>query len=159
VTTLRFVVILTLVAALAGCEKNYDLPRLQDEALATAKAYQVRLDELAHRAEVLRERARPRPEVISVGVPAQVFRHAVSVIEEYRRTLQQVPGGVQQDVATGDPKRLHKRIDGLRERFEHAVIEATSELDAVESALALAEQGLSARGAEPGSDGSAAPIR
>jgi hypothetical protein len=73
-------------------------------------------------------------------------------------------------VTNSNPEELQKLIDATREHFETGVIEATSELSAVESWLAVAEQRRSAPAAppvpEPGADepapvapGSDAPIR
>jgi DNA-binding IclR family transcriptional regulator len=155
VNTLRLVVILALLAA---CDTPSDLPHLQDQAHAVAKDYERRLDELARRVERIRRRGSALPaEVLSTGNIGRVFRHAVSVIDEYRRTLQQVPGVIQGDVKAGDPRKLQQRIASIRERFGHAVTEATSELGAVESALAIAEREGPPQ--VPPDDPDAAPIR
>jgi hypothetical protein len=166
VNTLRAVVVLTVLAAV-GCEKTNDLPRMHDEVLATRTAYQQRFDELARRAEALRQRTAALPPD-ALRDATGVFRHATGTIEEYRRNLQQVPTMAEAGVKSGDPGQLEKLIDSMRERFEHGMTEVTAELSAVESAIALAEQRQTAPrvpppSAEPAttddSQGSAAPIR
>lgn len=138
---------LTALAALTlgACEKRSDLPRMKDEALATAKSYQHRFDELAQRLEALSQRARTMPDALAQGGAGPAFRRAQGRIEEYRRNLQQVPSLVDTGMQTGKPEEMMKLIDGLRERFEHGVVETTSELSAAESQLALAAHHISPR--------------
>ena len=145
--SLRGVVLVTLLALLvasvaSGCEKPNDLPRLQDEAVATAKIYQRRLDELSHRAAVVGPRVAALPADAPDATRArQIYQQAVSTIDERRRELQQqLPLGVQAGMKSGNPDELARLIDRTRESQGRAVIEATAGLSAVESWIAIAEQ-------------------
>jgi len=144
VNSLRGVVLVTLLALLvaSGCEKPNDLPRLQDEAVATAKIYQRRLDELSHRAAVVGPRVAALPADAPDATRArQIYQQAVSTIDERRRELQQqLPLGVQAGMKSGNPDELARLIDRTRESQGRAVIEATAGLSAVESWIAIAEQ-------------------
>jgi len=162
--------VLTIVLALAvasGCEKTNDLPRLQEEALATAKRYQERFDELAHRAEAIGKRARTLPPSSQNSSDAQrVYGLAIRAISQARASLTQVPRQVEDEVserapgAPGKPpealakrrETLVKRIDNLREDSDQAMLEATADLSAVESWVTFAEQRPDAPPPAPGSD-------
>lgn len=166
----------TLLAwiAASGCGKTNDVPRLKDEALATARAYQQRFDELAHRAEVIGRRGNTLPpDTLNSADAQRVYRQAQGKLEEYRRNLQQAPALVEAGVKSGSSEALHKLIDSWHERFEGGVIETTSELAAVEGWISSAEQRQGAAriapappasepvtgDAAPAAPGSAAPIR
>jgi hypothetical protein len=138
------------VIAASGCARTDDLPRLQDEALAVARTYQQRFDELGERAEALRQRgAALPPEVLSASKAGPTFRSALSRLTEYRSKLQQVPASLKTAAAAGD-RAVMKLIDELRHDLERGRIETISELAAVESAIAAAErQPAGARGAPP----------
>jgi hypothetical protein len=172
VNSLRGAVLVTLLALLvaSGCEKPNDLPRLQDEAVATAKIYQQSLDELAHRAAVLGPRVAALPaDAPDAARARQIYQQALSTIEERRRELQQqLPLGVQAGMKSGNPDEIARLIDRTREGQERAVTEATAELSAVESWIAIAEQrqiapraaaAPSAREPDDRPSGSQAPIR
>jgi hypothetical protein len=125
--------LVALSILLAACEKPNDIPRMQDEALALAKSYQDRFDDLAHRAQAI------HPERLTSLDAQRAYQQASSRLIRSRNDLRQVPLAVQAGVKSG-PEELQKLIDSMRERFEGAVIQANDELDAVESAVALAEQ-------------------
>jgi len=132
---------LLALAAAAGCEKTNDIPRLQEEAVATAKSFQERFDELAHRAEAIGKRARALPPSSQTnGNAGRLFGLAVRAITESRQALSRVQAEVKEDVDKGAPEALLKRIDELRETKEKAIIEATGDLAAVESWVAFTEQ-------------------
>jgi len=144
VRSLRVVAPVTLLAFLVagGCEKPNDLPRLQDEAVATAKLYQQRVDELSHRAAVIGPRVAALASAAPDGARArQAYQQALAAIEDRRRDLQQqLPLGVQGAMKSGNPDELARLIDRLREVQERSATEATSRLSAVESWVAIAEQ-------------------
>jgi hypothetical protein len=128
-----------LLLAVSGCEKANDVPRLQDEARATAKAYQERFDELGHRAEAISKRGNTLR--VENSVDAQVaYRAAVTTLGENRRILQGLPARIDASGGTGDPDALPKLIDSVRERFENAVRLINWNLDAVESWIHIAER-------------------
>jgi hypothetical protein len=137
-------VLATVVGALlaaSGCEKANDVPRLQDEARATAKAYQDRFDELSRRAERISKRGNTlRADAPHSADAQRVYRQAVSTLEDNRRILQGLPTRIQAGASPEDPDALPKLIDTVSERFENAVIEINAELDAVESWIGVAEQ-------------------
>jgi hypothetical protein len=154
VSTLRVVALVALLASLAvaACEKPNDLPRLQDEAVATAKLYQQRLDELSHRAAAIGPRVAALASDAPDGARArQAYQQALATIEDRRRDLrQQLPPAVQAAMKSGNPEELARLIDRLREVQEHSATEATSKLSAAESWVAIAEQRQSApRAAAP----------
>jgi hypothetical protein len=137
------VALVVLLAGLlaAGCEKPNDLPRLHDEATATAKIFQHRLDELAHRASAIGPRVSALPSDLPDAARArQLHQQALTTIEERRRDLQQLPLGVQAGIKAGSPRDIMRLIDRTREVQEMSATEATAELSAVESWVALAEQ-------------------
>lgn len=153
-SSLRVVALVALLAFLvaAGCEKPNDLPRLQDEAVATAKLYQHRVDELSQRAAAIGPRVAALASAAPDGARArQAFQQALAAIEDRRRDLQQqLPLGVQAAMKSGNPDELARLIDRVREVQEHSATEATSQLSAVESWVAIAEQRQSApRAAAP----------
>lgn len=166
-------ILLALIAA-SGCDKTNDVPHLKDEALATAKDYQQRFDELAHRAEAIGRRGSTLPpDTLNSAGAQRVYRQAQGKLEEYRRNVQQAPALVEAGVKSGSPEELHKLIASWHERFEGGVVETTSALTAVESWIASTEQRQGAPqiapappapepvtgDAPPAEPGSAAPIR
>ncbi|HSS02319.1 MAG TPA: hypothetical protein VLM79_34910 [Kofleriaceae bacterium] len=137
-----------------GCEKPNDLPRLQDEAVATAKILQHRLDELSHRAAAIGPRVAQLPSDLPDAAHARrLHQQALTTIEERQRDLQQLPRGIQAGMKAGSPEDLMRLIDRTREVQERSATEASAELSAVESWVALAEQRQSAPapGAAPSS--------
>ena len=139
-TNLHAVVSLPLLSALvalftaSGCEKVNDVPHLKDEALTMASGYQERFDDLAHRAAAI------NPDRLTTTEVQRVYLQAKSTIDRFRNDVRQLPVQAQTSAANGNPEDLQKLIDVTRERFEGGVIEATTELTAVENWLAAAEQ-------------------
>ena len=126
------------------------MPRLQDEARATAKSYQERFDELSRRAERISKRGNTlRADAPHSADAQRVYRKAVSTLEDNRRILQGLPTRIQAGASPEDPDALPKLIDTVSERFEHAVIEINANLDAVESWIGVAEQQQGSRSAPP----------
>jgi hypothetical protein len=156
---------LLVVAAASGCEKASDVPRLQDEALEVAKAYQSRLDELTRRADAI------RPEQLSAVDARSAYGQARGTLDRVRSELRQVPLTVRDTAKSGTPEQLQKLIATLREHCESGVIDATSKLAAVESWLAMPEHPGDGQppapsppepvpgDPQPGDPGSAAPDR
>ncbi|MGH2899336.1 MAG: hypothetical protein ACRDMZ_11725 [Solirubrobacteraceae bacterium] len=130
-----------------GCEKPNDLPRLQDEAVATGRIFQHRLDELSHRAAAIGPRVSALPSDLPDAAQARrLHQQALSTIEDRRRDLQQLPLGVQAGIQAGSPGELMRLIDRTRDAQERSATEVTAELSAVESWVALAEQRQGAPG-------------
>jgi hypothetical protein len=130
-----------LTAAAAACDRPSDLPRKHDEILATVRAYQGRFDELKRRADDVeqRDRALP-PATLNSAATQHMLAVARTTIDQSRAYTQQVPAMLDSWMKSGDVRELQKLLDAMRERLDNAVIEATSDLDAVESWTALAEQ-------------------
>jgi len=163
VTNLHAVVSLPVLSALlalctaSGCEKVNDVPRLKDEALTMASGYQERFDDLAHRAAAI------KPDRLTTSEAQRVYLQAKSTIDRFQNDVRQLPVQAQTSAANGNAEDLQKLIDMTRERFEDGVIEATSELTAVENWLAAADQHGAPRAPappaapEPGTEDPAAP--
>lgn len=137
-----FAVIATLGAALAAsCTKPDDLPRWQDEVRSTAANYQRRYDELRERAEAIEHRRRALPQDTLEAASAQhTLGQARSMIEDRLGLLSGVSAQLKAWVARGDTSELQNRLDEMRHRLETGEVEATAELAAVESWVAIAEQ-------------------
>jgi hypothetical protein len=152
VSNFRAVVFLPVLALLAasGCEKTNDLPRLQDEALATQASYQARTDELVQRANTVAQRfaALPR-DLPDANIAQRTFLAARSVIERTRLTLRQVPKRVEDGVKTGKTDELGKLVGSLHDELELSMRDATTQLSAIESWVAIAEQRKSAAATAP----------
>lgn len=143
VSNFRAVVFLSMFALLAvsGCEKVNDLPRLQEEALATQASYQERTDELVQRANAVAQRFAALPRDLPDTMLAQrTFLQARAVLERTRLTLRQVPKQVEDRVKTGKTDELAKLVGSLHDELEISLREARSELSAIESWAAIAEQ-------------------
>jgi hypothetical protein len=125
---------------LVACDAPSDLPHLQDTARAMVKDFENRFDDLARRVELIRHRGSALPaEVLSTGNAGRVFRHAVTVLEEYRRLLQRVPSDIQ-GAAQGGARKVMHAIDTNRENLRRGAAEVTAELGAVEAAIAISER-------------------
>jgi hypothetical protein len=160
--------LLVAVLAASGCKKPNDLPRLQDEAVATAKIFQHRVDELSRRAAALGPRVGALTADVPDGATARgLYQQARATIEARRRDLQQqLPRGLEIAKQHGNPEELAQLIGRLRETQERSATEADSALSAVESWLAIAEQRqLAPRSAPdpgdraPGASGSQPPVQ
>jgi hypothetical protein len=149
-SVLRFALLawLGLAAPASGCDRPQDQPLLQQEVLATARDYDRRLDELQQRADELDRRRRALPHDTLDSAPAEhSLAQARSAIEDRRGYLQ----GVRARLAGGKPgsvRELHGLLDELRARLDDGVVEASAELEAVESWVAIAAQPQRA-GAQP----------
>jgi len=137
---LRSLVALPLLAVLAaaGCEKTNDVPRMQDDAQAVAKTYQDEIDDLARRAQATGRRigALP-PEALSNSAVQHTFQEAAGILTRTRNDLRQIPVRIR---AGTDPEELQKLIADLHEKIGDSVREATSDVSAIESWVAVVEQ-------------------
>ena len=142
--------VLGILLAVSACARPHDLPQLQEEARVVKDGYQERLDELVRRAQAISKRGETlRADAANSAEAQRVYRHALSVLEDNRRFLMQVPASIDTAARSGEPAALSKLIDALRERLEHAVLEVNAELDAVESWIGVAEQQQGSRSAAP----------
>jgi hypothetical protein len=134
---------LVLFVMLAGsaCSRPDDLRRKHDEVLATAVAYQSRFDELKRRADEIDQRVRALPPATLNSAATQRTLAVVrTTIDQNRAYLRQVPTMTLAWMTSGEVRELQKLLDAMRQRLEDSVIEATSDVAAVESWTALAEQ-------------------
>ncbi len=139
----------------AGCDKPNDQPVLQQDVLATAKAYERRLDELSDRADDLDRRRRAVPhDTLDAAAAEHDLGLARSAIEDRRGYLR----GVRARVAgePGSVVALHALLDEIHARLDAGLIEATAELGAVEGWLASAAR-LPRAGAQPAAEPEPAP--
>jgi len=144
------------VLAASGCEKTNDLPRLKDEALATAKTYQEQLDDLMHRAQMVGQRLTTLPaQALNSAVAQRTYQGASSVLARTRNDLQQVANQAQAGAASGKREVLERLIADLHDRTDGAIREAGSGLAAVESWVAITEQRTAAPAAAPAGAGAA----
>ena len=149
-----------LLAALAvsGCEKANDLPRLKDEALATAKTYQEQVDDLAHRAQVVGHRLSTLPaQALNSATAQRAYQGASSVLARTRNDLQQVAVRAQTGATSGKREDLERLIAELHQRTDDAIREAGSGIAAVESWVAIAEQRQRASAGAGGAAGATVP--
>jgi hypothetical protein len=128
---------LALTVGVPGCDKPSDQPLLQQEALATAREYDHRLDELQERADQIERRLRALLGATLDSAPAEHrFSQARAAIGERRGYLTGVRarlGG-----APGSVAELHALLDEMRARLDGGVREAVDDLAAVESWIATA---------------------
>jgi len=130
-----------VLLAVSGCERTNDLPRLQDEVLATQTRYQARTDELVQRANAVAQRFAALPRDLPDTMVAQrTFLQARAALDRTRMRLRQVPQQVQAGVKAGKTEELDKLIGSLHQELDAAMREATGELSAIESWVAIVEQ-------------------
>jgi len=142
--------------AVAGCDKSNDLPRMKEEALATAKSYQEQVDDLTRRAQAIGKRAATLPSQALNSASAQkTYQQAVSVLGRARNDLQQIPVRVQAGTADKS-EELARLLADLHERTDDAIREASGGLAAVESWVAIAEQRQPASSGTAGATSAAA---
>jgi hypothetical protein len=170
----RLIAVLAVLAA-SACGRANDLPRMQDEVLATAVSYQGRFDELKQRADAADARLRALPQDTASAAARHQLELARTTIAQDLGQLQQVPTLLPAWMRSENPRELMAGwLDTRRAALEAGLTEATSEIAAVESWAAAAEQRGGAPAApaapppaaetapddrEPQTDGSGAPIR
>lgn len=173
---LRLAVLLVLLGAPA-CDKPNDLPRMQDELLASVQEYQARFDELKRRADAIEPRTHALPQDTATASALHTLGLARTAIEQCLGQLSQVPQLLPAWLSSKDVRSpLQAWLSDQRHELEATAIEATSEIEAVESWTFVAEQRAEApRSAAapptpepaapeagdhaPEADGSGAPIR
>jgi hypothetical protein len=142
---------------------------MHDEAVAAAREYDARLDDLKRRADELDHRRAALPhDSLSSASADHTLGQARSVLEDQRGYLRGVRTKLQKP---GTKAELQALIDELRHRLGDSITEATSEISAVESWVAIAERQRTAVAQRPAppepptddrapeTDRSGAPIR
>jgi hypothetical protein len=155
--------------AAAGCDTPQDAPRMHDEAVAAAREYDARLDDLKRRADELDHRRAGVPhDTLSSASADHTLGQARQVLEDGRGTLRGVRTKLQKP---GTNAELQALLDDLRRRLDDGITEASSEISAVESWVAIAERQRTAVAQRPAppepptedrapeTDRSGAPIR
>lgn len=154
-----------LLAAL-GCGRPSDVPHLEAEIQVTTKAYEARFDELARRAEAIRERGtRLAAGTLNSAEAQRLYTRAFAVIRDQRNNLHQVADKAQDAYKVGVTEagrklELRRLLAGLHQTFERADAEATATLGMIEAWLSESEQrpGAPPRAPAPG-EGSDLPSR
>jgi len=127
-----------LAAAGPGCDRPSDQPVLHQEALATARDYERRLDDLQQRADEIDHRRQALGRATLDGAAAEHrLAQARSAIEDRRGYLK----GVRARLAGGKPgsvAELHGLLGEMRARLDDGILEAGEDLAAVDSWLAAA---------------------
>jgi len=142
---------------------------MHDEAVAAAREYDARLDDLKRRADELDHRRAGVPhDTLSSASADHTLGQARQVLEDGRGTLRAVRTKLQKP---GTNAELQALLDDLRRRLDDGITEASSELSAVESWVAIAERQRTAVAQHPAppepptedrapeTDRSGAPIR
>jgi len=129
--------VLAFVLAASACDKPNDLPRMQDELAASVKAYRARFDELKRRADAIEPRTHALPQDTAAASALHTLGVARTTIDQSLSHLQQVPTMLN---AKDARSLLQAWLDDKRHELEAGVIEAASEIEAVESWTAVAEQ-------------------
>jgi hypothetical protein len=143
VTHLRSAVFLSLLAVLAvtGCEKTNDMPRLQEEATATAASYKERIEELIQRGQALSKRYAELPRDLPDTMNVQrTFLHARGALERAGISLRQAGKRIQGAVDTGKSDEIAHVITAMHDDLDASIRETTTELSAVDSWLSITEQ-------------------
>jgi hypothetical protein len=111
---------------------------MHDEAVAAAHEYDARLDDLKRRADELDHRRAALPhDTVSSASADHALGQARTVLEDQRGHLRGVRSKLQKPGTTAELRAL---VDELRRRLDDGITEATSELSAVESWVAIAER-------------------
>lgn len=158
VTSIRLLALLGLLALVApalGCGQPNDVPHMQEEALAAKARYQERVDELVRRAQLVGQRLGSIPRDAADAVTVRRFNQQVrTTLERARNDLRQVEAKVEAGAKTGKAEELEKVVAALHDRLDSAIVEATSQVSAIESWVAIAEQRRNepARPAAPSSE-------
>jgi hypothetical protein len=140
VLPLRSAVLLALLAQPA-CDKPNDLPRMQDELLASVQGYRARFDELKRRADAIEPRAHALPQDTAAASALHTLGVARTAIDLSLGQLSQVPQMLPAWLGSKDARSLVQAwLSDKRFQLEAAALEATSELEAVESWTAVAAQ-------------------
>jgi hypothetical protein len=142
-----------LALAIVGCEKTNDVPRMQDEAQAVAKTYQDQVDDLARRIQAIGPRVTALAgDALNTASAQRAYQEATTLLTRARNDLRQLPAHARESTSADD---LQKLIANLHEKIGDSVLEATSDVEAVESWVATAEQQRRA-GASPAQPATAA---
>jgi len=129
-----------LAAAALACARPDDQPRMVDEALAAAAAYDARLVDLARRADELEHRRATLPhDTLNSAAAEHSLSQARTAIAGQRGYLTGARARLKA-IAPGAPREVRALVDELRQRLDTGLTEAVAELSAVESSVAIAEQ-------------------
>jgi hypothetical protein len=151
--------------AAAACDKTSDLPAMQHEMAGLVKNYSVRFDELEKRGSELTRRLKDQPAEAPGLVEANnTLAEAGNLFRGLHDILGRVPNEIKAATSAGKPDQLRqiadsltgnatekappvdlelelgRVMDALEARLEHGYVEINADLDAVDSALWLAER-------------------
>lgn len=131
------------LAALAApaCDKPNDLPRMQDEVSASVVDHRARFDALKRRAEAVDLRTRALPQDMAAAAALHTLGLARTAIDQDLAHLQQMPTMLSAWMSSSEARKLVRTwLDDRRRGLDDDLVEATAELEAVESWTAIAEQ-------------------
>jgi len=153
--------------AAAACDKTSDLPAMQHEMAGLVKNYSVRFDELEKRGSELTRRLKDQPAEAPGLVEANnTLAEAGNQFRGLHDILGRVPNEIKAATSAGKPDQLRqiadsltgnatektppvdlelelgRVMDALQARLEHGYVEINTDLDAVDSALWLAERAV-----------------
>ncbi|HMG56349.1 MAG TPA: hypothetical protein VK601_22775 [Kofleriaceae bacterium] len=129
-----------LAAAALACARPNDQPRLQDEALAAAAAYDARLVELARRADEVEHRRAVLPhDTLNSAAAEHSLSQARAAIAGLRGQLTEARSRLKA-VRPGAAGEVRTLLEEMRHRLDDGLTAAIADLSAVESSVAIAEQ-------------------
>jgi hypothetical protein len=144
---------LSILLAVAGCEKSSNVTALQDETIGLANHYTKRFDELSRRVALLEQRGRS---MVSIGQPQglndvrKLFVDTDKRLKELKTVASQVPAGIASAQKAPDPRvELIKLMGQTKLTLHKGDIEVTGNIDAVEQWLAYVEYRPKVASAEP----------
>jgi len=152
------------ILAVAACEKTSDVPAMQQEMTGMVTHYATRFDELEQRGGALNARLQALPaDAPGMTEANNALTEASNQFREVKSLLDRAPNEIKAAAAAGKPDQLRQIADGvagastdksppasldielgraietLDRRLEEGFIQINSGLDAVESAIQLAE--------------------
>jgi hypothetical protein len=136
-------VLFAALAALAApaCDKPNDLPRMQDEVSVSVVGHRARFDELKRRADAIELRAHALPQDVAAASAMHTLGLARTVIDQDLAHLQQMPTMLSAWMNSSEARKLLQAwLDNRRRELGDDLVEATAELEAVESWTAVTEQ-------------------
>lgn len=152
------------ILAVAACEKTSDLPAMQQEMTGMVKNFAVRFDDLEQRGVALSARLKALPaDAPGMAEANNTLTEASNQFRGIKDVLERAPNEIKAAASAGKPDQLRqisdsvagastdknppadleielgRAVETLQRRLEDGFIEIKSGLDAVDSAIGLAE--------------------
>jgi hypothetical protein len=129
--SIRWFLLGTLLFA-AGCSRPDDLGRAQEDGAQIAKSFLPRIDELSRRTEIISRADLPAESRPLLG-------RVKGLLQEARTKVAGAPNKLAALAKPGKLDEVFKQTDNMQEEVEHALIEATDGVEALESWIAIDE--------------------